>query len=176
MWDTAGLTLKPAAAVTTQGGKKPQVPPLRFAPVGMTILLWPQELQGEIPNPAIELSSRPERSVVEGPVVSFPQYTPRSPDTYRALPSGHYIVVRYNYTMSMKGQTGCRQPSSGRWLNSVIVFACFSISARVQLTSSGCSRSNINCCFRSRAHLRVPPRRWVLWPNGLVCATTQPWS
>jgi hypothetical protein len=55
--------------------KKPQVPPLRFAPVGMTILLCPQELQREILDPAIELSSRPERSVVEGPAVSFPVLT-----------------------------------------------------------------------------------------------------
>jgi hypothetical protein len=31
----------------------------------MTILLSPQELQREILDPAIELSSRPERSVVE---------------------------------------------------------------------------------------------------------------
>jgi hypothetical protein len=31
--------------------KKPQVPPLRFAPVGMTILLWPQGLQREILDP-----------------------------------------------------------------------------------------------------------------------------
>jgi hypothetical protein len=37
--------------------KKPQVPPLRFAPVGMTILLCPQELQREILDSAIELSS-----------------------------------------------------------------------------------------------------------------------
>jgi hypothetical protein len=33
------------------GKKKPQVPPLRFAPVGMTILLCPQELQREILDP-----------------------------------------------------------------------------------------------------------------------------
>jgi hypothetical protein len=32
----------------------------------------PQELQLEIPAPATKLSSRPERSVVEGPAVSFP--------------------------------------------------------------------------------------------------------
>ena len=30
---------------------EPQVPPLRFAPVGMTILLRPQELQREILGP-----------------------------------------------------------------------------------------------------------------------------
>ena len=51
-------------------GKKPQVPPLRFAPVGMTILLCPLQLQGEILALATELSSRPERSAVEGPAVS----------------------------------------------------------------------------------------------------------
>jgi hypothetical protein len=48
---------------------KQQVPPLRYAPVGMTILLCPQELQREILDSATELSSRPERSVVEGPAV-----------------------------------------------------------------------------------------------------------
>jgi len=31
--------------------KRPQVPPLRFAPVGMTILLCPQQLQREILDP-----------------------------------------------------------------------------------------------------------------------------
>src|ERR1700677_707486 len=40
-----------------------QVPPLRYAPVGMTILL-----EYEI-SPQTNLSSRPERSVVEGPAV-----------------------------------------------------------------------------------------------------------
>jgi hypothetical protein len=48
-------------------GKKPQVPPLRFAPVGMTILFAIENVCSQA-----ELSSRPERSVVEGPAVSFP--------------------------------------------------------------------------------------------------------
>src|SRR5271170_7375601 len=45
--------------------KKPQIPPLRYATVGMTILFgrWNAGLQ-------TDLSSRPERSVVEGPAVS----------------------------------------------------------------------------------------------------------
>jgi hypothetical protein len=46
--------------------KKPQVPPLRYAPVGMTILFGYQH-----PSAQTNLSSRPERSVVEGPAVSF---------------------------------------------------------------------------------------------------------
>jgi hypothetical protein len=37
----------------------------------MTILLCPKELQQELLDLAIKLSSRPERSVVEGPAVSF---------------------------------------------------------------------------------------------------------
>jgi hypothetical protein len=45
--------------------EKPQVPPLRFAPVGMTILFGYQH-----PGTQTNLSSRPERSVVEGPAVS----------------------------------------------------------------------------------------------------------
>src|ERR1700677_4968410 len=48
--------------------KKQQVPPLRYAPVGMTLSVWgPTSLSEK------ELSSRPERSVVEGPAVSPPQ-------------------------------------------------------------------------------------------------------
>jgi hypothetical protein len=39
-----------------------QVPPLRYAPVGMTIHQWGEGF-------TTELSSRPERSVVEGPAV-----------------------------------------------------------------------------------------------------------
>jgi hypothetical protein len=44
--------------------KKQQVPPLRYAPVGMKILFgdWDVRTQNE-------LSSRPERSEVEGPAV-----------------------------------------------------------------------------------------------------------
>ena len=60
-------------------GKKQQVPPLRFAPVGMTILLQGQVFFAEALAATTEtlaatteLSSRPERSVVEGPAVSFP--------------------------------------------------------------------------------------------------------
>ena len=49
--------------------KEPQVPPLRFAPVGMTILLRGQVFLAEALAVITELSSRPERSVVEGPAV-----------------------------------------------------------------------------------------------------------
>jgi len=45
---------------------KQQVPPLRCAPVGMTILFG-----YEHPSTQTNLSSRPERSVVEGPAVSI---------------------------------------------------------------------------------------------------------
>jgi hypothetical protein len=48
---------------------KPQVPPLRFAPVGTTILLRGQVLRAEVLAGTTELSSRPERSEVEGPAV-----------------------------------------------------------------------------------------------------------
>jgi len=69
-------------------GKKPQVPPLRFAPVGMTILLqgqaFPPKLLGKT-----ELSSRPERSAVEGPAVSFPStQTPSVPEEGTHLIAG----------------------------------------------------------------------------------------
>jgi hypothetical protein len=43
---------------------EPQVPPLRYAPVGMTILFGYQD-----PGTQTNLSSRPERSAVEGPAV-----------------------------------------------------------------------------------------------------------
>jgi hypothetical protein len=49
--------------------EKPQVPPLRYAPVGMTILLRVDYcFVASIPV-SKELSSRPERSAVEGPAV-----------------------------------------------------------------------------------------------------------
>jgi hypothetical protein len=51
---------------------------LHFASLGMTIRLCPQELQREIFDPSKKLSSRPERSVVEGPAVSFPRTRSRS--------------------------------------------------------------------------------------------------
>jgi hypothetical protein len=46
--------------------KKPQVPPLRYAPVGMTN--WFECQDAGIQT---ELSSRPERSAVEGPAVAI---------------------------------------------------------------------------------------------------------
>jgi hypothetical protein len=58
--------------------KKPQVPPLRFAAVGMTILSWGQVFLAKALAGATQLSSRPERSVVEGPAVSFPSSHTRS--------------------------------------------------------------------------------------------------
>ena len=50
-------------------GKEPQVPPLRFAPVGMTILSRGQVFIAEAFACTTDLSSRPERSAVEGPAV-----------------------------------------------------------------------------------------------------------
>jgi PAS domain-containing protein len=38
--------------------RKPRVPPLRFAPVGMTILLCPQKLQREILTPVTDAETR----------------------------------------------------------------------------------------------------------------------
>jgi hypothetical protein len=54
-----GIRVRTAAA-------KQQVPPLRYAPVGMTNLFRCQNFDLKI-----NLSSRPERSAVEGPAVSF---------------------------------------------------------------------------------------------------------
>jgi hypothetical protein len=54
-----------------KGRGKLQVPPLRYAPVGMTtlgaVVLSRQLLSFK--NPTLNLSSRPERSAVEGPAV-----------------------------------------------------------------------------------------------------------
>jgi hypothetical protein len=60
-------------AVRSSREKKQQVPPLRYAPVGMTILLWCQRILHDEKHYflANALSSRPERSAVEGPAVSF---------------------------------------------------------------------------------------------------------
>jgi peptidyl-prolyl cis-trans isomerase SurA len=59
--------------------EEPRVPPLRYAPVGMTILSWALELHQEIFSRERELSSRPElrRSAVEGPAV-LPPWTTRN--------------------------------------------------------------------------------------------------
>ena len=46
-----------------------------YAPVGLTILLHGQVLLTEALAGTAELSSRPERSVVEGPAVSLPVFT-----------------------------------------------------------------------------------------------------
>ena len=54
-------------------GGAPQIPPLRCAPVGMTILLGSAKYRSQD-----GLSSRPERSVVEGSVVRHPAF-PNSP-------------------------------------------------------------------------------------------------
>jgi hypothetical protein len=55
--------------------EKQQVPPLGCASVGMTILLHgkgPKAVKRMPVNGPTELSSRPERSAVEGPAVSLP--------------------------------------------------------------------------------------------------------
>ncbi len=67
----SSCSLEPELATQNAGApyqiEVQQVPPLRFAPVGMTILS-----QEPLPVPQAELSFRPERSVVEGPAV--PQF------------------------------------------------------------------------------------------------------
>ena len=79
-----------------------------YAPVGMTILLCPQEFSLETLDPATELSSRPERSAVEGPAVpSDGSHTPYEarhilrcftaqlkscPDTKQSFPAPSKVV------------------------------------------------------------------------------------
>src|SRR5271165_6907643 len=60
--------------------KKPQISPLRYAPVEMTNLLrgWRRLSMEKDPFLATNLSSRPERSVVERSAVSFPGSHTRS--------------------------------------------------------------------------------------------------
>jgi hypothetical protein len=58
--------------------EKQQVPPLRYASVGMTHFLQgkcPKTARGMDLNSPTELSSRPERSEAEGPAVSLPVLT-----------------------------------------------------------------------------------------------------
>ena len=57
---------KDGAPVVVLHPRKPQVPPLRYAPVGMTLQVggWKFGTQTEV-------SSRPERSAVERPAVSY---------------------------------------------------------------------------------------------------------
>ena len=53
-------------------GDQPQVPPLRYAPVGMTTHLQGDDAHSVkllTVNGVTKLSSRPERSAVEGPAV-----------------------------------------------------------------------------------------------------------
>jgi hypothetical protein len=65
-------------------GEKPQVPPLRFAPVGMTILSRGQVFLAEALAGTKELSSRPEESWAFGPPklmknqLPFSNYSPGS--------------------------------------------------------------------------------------------------
>jgi hypothetical protein len=47
--------------------KPQQVPPLRYAPVGMTLHPGNETWRSQT-----KVSSRPKRSVVEGPAVAFP--------------------------------------------------------------------------------------------------------
>ena len=58
--DPASRIVSVAKLEINRQTRKPQVPPLRYAPVGMKILSV---------RSTIELSSRPERSGVEGPAV-----------------------------------------------------------------------------------------------------------
>src|SRR5580658_9918461 len=93
-----------------KGGRlKPQVPPLRCAPVGMTILCGYQH-----PGTQTNLSSRPERSVVEGPAVSAICSTNvdlaslRSVSSFWACPS--VLGVRSPTATSAPADTPARLP------------------------------------------------------------------
>jgi hypothetical protein len=67
--------------------KEPQVPSLRFAPVGMTILLCTQKLQRDIHDPAMKLSSRPEQLWAFGPPEVIKMGSVRQPHSMEAPPS-----------------------------------------------------------------------------------------
>ena len=69
------IDTQPFRVCVRTGRETQQVPPLRYAPVGMTILLHGQVLLTEALAGTAELSSRPERSAVEGPAVSLPILT-----------------------------------------------------------------------------------------------------
>jgi hypothetical protein len=86
-WVAAGLNLKGqrrrtsgANKVCVYREKEPQVPPLRFAPVGMTILSRDKYFSVVALAGTTELSSRPERSVVR---FFFPFRTRQPTKQYR---------------------------------------------------------------------------------------------
>jgi hypothetical protein len=60
-------------------GNEQQIPPLRYAPVEMTILLQGQVFLAEALAGTTKLSSRTERSTVEGPAVSLVLTQPLKP-------------------------------------------------------------------------------------------------
>src|SRR5580692_10736424 len=75
--DFLGIVPQPFRVCVRTGRETQQVPPLRYAPVGMTILLHGQVLLTEALAGTAELSSRPERSAVEGPAVFLFQFSHR---------------------------------------------------------------------------------------------------
>jgi len=59
-------------SVCENRGRKPQVPPLRYALVGFTFLFLVHVFLADALPPPPYFTSRPERSVVVGPAVSLP--------------------------------------------------------------------------------------------------------
>jgi hypothetical protein len=78
--------------------KKPQVPPLRFAPVGMTILLRGQVSLHEALTGATELSSRPERTRIS---------------YFALLATTTYAALRRESRMQIPNATGLDRKSGG---------------------------------------------------------------
>jgi hypothetical protein len=88
--------------------EKQQVPPLRCASVGMTIL-WqgdgPKTVRRMAVDGPTELSSRPKRSVVEGPAVSLPVLTHIEP-SYSALHSKSRPLTKPGWIAATRVKSG----------------------------------------------------------------------
>ena len=88
-----------------------QVPPLRCAPVGMTILLHHGELSREIIDFETKLSSRPERSVVEGPAGTFCAGRSRRKNALRFLKNKSVLLALLD-----RKRKGLRASAGGEFL------------------------------------------------------------
>jgi hypothetical protein len=77
MWDTAGLPLKPVAVATTPQGKETAGPSTTLRSGRDDNSSAGARFVADALAGLTKLSSRPERSVVEGPAVSFPVITHR---------------------------------------------------------------------------------------------------
>jgi hypothetical protein len=78
--------------------KEPQVPPLRFAPVGMTILLSRKGFSEKYFRSATKLSSRPERTRIS---------------YFALLATSTYAVLRRESRMLILSATGLDRKSGG---------------------------------------------------------------